>query len=182
MLQRKCPKCKTGIMSDLYTARGWGKEGFYVCDSCEHSKNIYEGKTIGPYIFFIVFEVVIFFLDNNVSLFAYGVYSTILLFLLYRIYKAQMHDSMIDRDYTLIGEFEDEFEPNEIQKKSLEKYMTNTLKTARKIKIAIALTITVSYSIMFYFEESLDYIDYIGFGVIGIVLPIWLVFTKFEGE
>jgi hypothetical protein len=35
---------------------------------------------------------------------------------------------------------------------------------------------------MFYFEESLDYIDYIGFGVIGIVLPIWLVFTKFEGE
>jgi hypothetical protein len=182
MLQRKCPKCETGIMSDLYTAQGWGKEGFYVCDSCEHCKNIYEGKTIGPYIFFIIFEVVIFFLENRVSLFEYSVYGTVLLFLIYRIYRAQMYDTMIENDYAVIGEFKGEFEANEIQKKSLKKYMTETLKTARKIKIAIALSITVSYSIMLYFEESLDYIDYIGFGVIGVVLPVWLVFTKFEGE
>jgi len=56
MIQRRCPKCKTGIMSDMYTSQGWGKEGMYACDSCTHSKSIYEGTTIGPYIFFILFE------------------------------------------------------------------------------------------------------------------------------
>ena len=52
MIQRRCPKCEKGIMSDLYTFQGWGRDGTYICDTCGHLKNIYEGPTIGPYIFF----------------------------------------------------------------------------------------------------------------------------------
>jgi len=40
--------------------------------------------------------------------------------------------------------------------------------------------IFISYSIMFYFEKSLDYVDYIGYIVVAIILPIWLIFTKFK--
>jgi len=38
-------------MSDLYTFQGWGRDGTYICDTCGHLKNIYEGPTIGPYFF-----------------------------------------------------------------------------------------------------------------------------------
>jgi hypothetical protein len=182
MTQRRCPKCENGVMSDMYTARGWGKEGFYACDSCAHTKNIYEGRTMGPYIIFIFFEMVLFFLSSSVSLVEYTIYGAVFIFLIYRMYKARMRDVAIDNDYSIIGEFEGEFKPTEIQKKSLATYMKRVLKIGRLVKLTIALLVFVSYSIMFYFEESLDYVDYIGYIVIAIVLPIWLVMTKFKGE
>lgn len=182
MLQRKCPQCKTGIMSDLYTFQGWGKEGMYACDSCGHSKSIYEGTTIGPYIFFVLFEVIIFFLEDRVSPFEYGVYGTIFVFLVYRIYKAQMRDNMIGVNYPVIGEFEDDFSPNKIQLDALAKFHHTAIKIGKRVKLAIALFITISYTIMFYFEESLDYVDYIGYLFIAIILPMWLVLTKFKGQ
>lgn len=182
MLQRKCPKCDKGVMSDLYTSRGWGVDGAYVCDSCGHLKNIYEGTTIAPYIFFILFEVIIFFLEDRVSFFEYVVYGIIFIFLVYRVYKAQMRDSMIENEYPLIEDYKGEFQPTKIQEESLEIYMKKTLNNARIIKAIIAIIIFISYSIMFYFQESLGYIDYISYFVIAIALPLWLILTKFEGE
>jgi len=183
MLQRKCPKCESGVMSDLYTARGWGKEGFYACDSCEHSKNIYEGRTIGPYIFFILFEAVIFYLEDRVSLFEYVVYGVVLLFLIYRIYLAQMRDSMIDRDYPIIGEYEEEFEPNQNQINALDRFKKEALKQSTIIKRSIAVFIAIAYSVMLFNEENAlalsDYLLYIG---LIIVLPVWLWFVKFKGQ
>jgi hypothetical protein len=181
MIQRICPECG-GVMSDMYSARGWGKDGFYVCSSCGHSKNIYEGTTMYPYIFLILFEVVIFFLSDSLSVVEYVIYGVVFLFLFYRMYKARMRDIRIENSYSIIGDFKGDFEPNEIQKKALKEYMEVTLKSAKWVKIAIALLVFVSYSVMFYFEESLDYIDYIGYIIIAIILPIWLIFTKFKGE
>ena len=178
---RKCPKCEDGIMSDMYTSRGWGKEGFYVCDKCENVKNIYEGVTMAPYIFFTLFEMVIFALSSNISSIGYIVYGGIFTFLLFMIYRGRMHDVQIANDYPVIGEFEGDYEPNEIQKYALKNYINKTLNGAKLIKIVIACFIFISYSVMFYFEENLDFKDYIGYTVIAVVLPIWLIFTKFEG-
>jgi len=182
MTQRRCPKCKTGVMSDMYTSQGWGKEGMYACDSCTHSKSIYEGTTIGPYIFFILFEAIIFFLEDRVSMLEYGVYGIILAFLIYRIYKAQMRDSMIDSEYTIIGEFDGEFKPNQNQIDALDRFKKVAIKIGKRVKLAIALLIIISYTTMFYFEENLDYLDYIGYVFIALVLPAWLILTKFKGE
>lgn len=182
MTQRRCPKCESGVMSDMYTVRGWGKEGFYACDSCSHAINIYEGTTQGPYIFFILFEVLIFTLSNNISLGEYIIYIIVFVLLVYRLYKARMRDVTIASDYEVLESLEDTFEANAIQKESLETYMNKSLKVARRIKIAIALFVTLSYSIMFYFEENLSYVDYITYIVIAIILPAWLVLTKFKGE
>ena len=182
MRQRRCPKCENGVMSDMYTVRGWGKEGFYVCDSCGHTKNIYEGVTMVPYIFFILFEMVIFYLSEVTSLLEYMIYGAIFMFLVYCMYQARMHDIKIASDYAIISEFEGEFEPNEIQKNFLSTYIKTASKTGKLMKITIAFFIFISYTIMFYFENNLDYVDYIGYLVIAIVLPIWLIITKFKGE
>ena len=181
MIQRRCPKCEEGIMSDMYTSKGWGQEGFYVCDKCEYTKNIYEGVTMAPYIFFILFEMLIFGLSSNISLIEYIVYETIFVFLLFMMYRARIHDIQITNDYPIISDFKGEFEPNEIQKNALKNYIKKTLKRGKLIKITIACFIFFSYSIMFYFEENLDFIDYIGYTVIAVVLPIWLILTKFKG-
>lgn len=181
MTQRKCPKCKTGVMSDMYTSQGWGKEGMYACDSCTHSKSIYEGTTIGPYIFFILFEVVIFFLEDRVSPLEYVVYGVILVFLIYRIYKAQMRDSMIDTEYTIIGEFEGEFEANQNQLDALVSFKELSTKRGTLVKRGIAIFIAVAYSVMLFNEEnSLALSDYLFYGGLIVVLPVWLWFTKFK--
>lgn len=183
MTQRQCPKCKDGIMSDMYTSQGWGKEGMYACDSCGHSKSIYEGTTIGPYIFFILFEAIVFFLEDRVSPFEYVVYGIILIFLVYRIYKAQMRDDMIDVNYPIIGEFEGDFKPNQIQLDALQRFKEVAIKRGTLIKRGIAIFISISYTIMLFNEESgLALSDYLFYGGLIVVLPVWLWFIKFKGQ
>jgi prepilin signal peptidase PulO-like enzyme (type II secretory pathway) len=167
----------------MYTSQGWGKEGMYACDSCTHSKSIYEGTTIGPYIFFIFFEAVIFFLEDRVSMLEYGVYGIILAFLIYRIYKAQMRDSMIDSDYAVIGEFEGEFIANQNQIDALALFKKVSIKRGNLVKRGIAIVIAISYSVMLFNEENnLDLMDYLFYGGLIIVLPVWLWFVKFKGQ
>lgn len=154
MLQRKCPKCESGIMSDMCTFQGWGKEGMYACNSCGHSKSIYEGNTIGPYIFFILFEVIIFFLEDNVSFIEYSIYGTILLILIYSLYKSQMRDSMINSNYPILGELKEEFIPNQNQIEALDNFKKEATSKGIMIKRTIAAFVAV--------------------------LPSWLWFVKFK--
>jgi len=181
MLQRKCPKCKKGIMSDLYTFQGWGKDGTYICDTCGHLKNIYEGPTIGPYISFIIFEIAIFSMERWVSPLEYTLYGAFLILFIYQIYRAQMHDSYISNNYSLLGNAPDNFTPNTIQEDILRTEMNQREKRGVLIKYSIAIFLIFSYSIMLYTETSpLDIWDYIGYATIIILLPLWLIFVKFD--
>ncbi|NOR57255.1 MAG: hypothetical protein GQ474_01905 [Sulfurimonas sp.] len=181
MLQIKCPECESGIMSDLHTFQGWGKDGTYVCDSCGHLKNIYEGPTVGPYIFFILFEVFLFVISTHISFYEYIVYGVILLFLIYRVYAAIMGDRRIKTEYPILGNAEDDFEPNSMQKSVINDELKKVKKSYKFIKVGIAFFIVISYSIMFYTEEhSLEFSDYVLYAFLIVVLPLWLIFTKFE--
>jgi len=181
MLQRKCPKCEKGIMSDLYTFQGWGRDGTYICDSCGHLKNIYEGATIAPYIFFIIFEIAIFYMQRWVSPVEYGIYGAFLALFIYRIYRAQMHDSYISSHYPILGDTADDFTPNAIQESVLDIEMLSREKYGRIVKYSIAMLLVVSYSIMLYAETAtLDIWDYLGYGLLIVVLPLWLVLVKFD--
>jgi hypothetical protein len=180
MLQRKCPECESGIMSDLHTFQGWGRDGSYVCDSCGHLKNIYEGPTVGPYIFFLLFEIVLFTLSDNISLFEYTMYGVVLLFLVYKIYVALMRDSSIKTNYPLLGENEDDFKPNSMQKSVINDELQKVEKSYKFIKVGIALFLIVAYSIMLYTESNLEVSDYVLYTFLIVVLPLWLIFTKFE--
>jgi len=181
MLQRKCPKCKKGIMSDLYTFQGWGRDGTYICDTCGHLKNIYEGPTIGPYIFFIIFEIAIFSMESWISLLEYTIYGAFLALFIYRIYRAQMRDSYISHSYPILGNAPDNFIPNSIQEDKLHIEMNQREKSATVIKYSIATFLVLSYSIILYTDRApLDIWDYLGYVTIIIVLPLWLILTKFD--
>ena len=183
MTQRKCPKCD-GVMSDLYTFQGWGKEGMYACASCGHSKSIYEGTTIGPYIFFLLFEAVIFFLEDMVSSFECVVYGGIFVFLVYRIYKAQMRDNMIGVNYPVIGEFDGDFKPNRFQLDALDAFKKVAIKKGTIIKRAIAILLVIAYGIMLYSEDLSNFglAEYFVYGLVLVALPVWLWFVKFKGQ
>lgn len=165
-------------MSEVSSFRGWGKESFYVCDNCGHSKSIYEGTTFAPYLFFILFEIVIFILSDSVSLIGYLFYGILLIFLCYMAYKAYMYDKKIANNYAIQCEFKGEFAPNDIQKEALIAYKNKAFSSGKNIKKAIALFIFVSYTVMFYFQNNLSYMDYIGYAIVGICLPLWLLIIK----
>ncbi len=168
-------------MSDLYTFQGWGKDGTYICDTCGHQKNIYEGPTIGPYIFFIIFEIAIFSIERWVSPLEYTIYGAFLALFIYRIYRAQMRDSYISNNYPILGDAPEDFTPNSIQEDILRTEMKQREKSGVIIKYTIAIFLVVSYSIMLYTESSQLYIwDYIIYAITIIVLPLWLVFVKFD--
>jgi len=78
-----------------------------------------------------------------------------------------MRDDMINTEYAIIGEFEGEFKPNQNQIDALDRFKKIAIKIGRRVKLAIAIFVTI---------------DYIGYAVIAIVLPIWLIVTKFKGE
>jgi len=168
-------------MSDLYTFRGWGKDGTYICDSCGYLSTIYEGTTIGPYIFFIIFEIAIFSMESRVSTLEYVVYGAFLILFIYRIYKASMHDSYISSHYPILGDAPDDFSPNSIQERVLSVEMQQREKSSNIIKYSIAAFISISYSIMLYAETTqLDIWDYLGYGAAIIALPLWLILVKFD--
>jgi len=179
MIQRKCPQCD-GMMTDLHTFRGWGREGFYVCDTCDHTQNIYEENTTIPYVLFILFEGFLFWMDTRISPFEYSLYGIVFLFLIYGIYHTIQESRLLAINYPIIGEAIDSFQPNEIQTKALKHYIEVSTHQGKWIKRFFALFLIVAYSIMFSMETALTLIDYLGYFVIAIILPLWLLFSKFD--
>lgn len=179
MTQRKCPQCD-GVMTDLYTFRGWGREGFYVCDTCGHTQSIYEENTTIPYLLFILFEGFLFWMDSRVSPFEYTLYSIVFLFLVYGLYHTIQASRNLDMNYPVIGEAIDTFQPNEIQTEALKHYIEVSTHQGTWIKRFFALFLVVAYSVMFSREANLTTIDYLGYVVIAIILPLWLLFSKFD--
>jgi hypothetical protein len=96
MYIRKCPICENGKMKAAHMRRGWGKEYEYVCDSCGHSKWIYEGhpgtgesyenSSSGFWLMMIIVEVIVFMNHDNITILGYGLYLAVLLALLYKAF------------------------------------------------------------------------------------------------